>query len=92
MYVRSAQSKSLWGQYLFTDEVLKFVDGFNLDNGVVSGNVNHFITAAQAKGNPVSFGEDMYGDQYIMFYGNGTIYKLEDTSYAAQAKSIFYSN
>ena len=86
---RSAQSKSLWGQYLFTDEILKFLDGFYLNNGIVSGNVNHFITAAQSKGNPVSFGEDMYGDQYILFYGNGTVYKLEDTSYVRRPKAYF---
>ena len=86
---RSAQSKSLWGQYIFTDEILKFVDGFNLQNGVVSGNVNHFITAAQATGNPVSFGEDRYGDQYIIFYGNGTVYKLQDTSYLRRPKAYF---
>ena len=86
---RSAQSKSLWGQYIFTDEILKFVDGFNLDNGVVSGNVNHFITAAQATGNPVSFGEDKDGDQYIIFYGNGTVYKLQDTSYLRRPKAYF---
>ncbi len=86
---RSAQSKSLWGQYLFTDEILKFLDGFYLDNGTVSGNVNHFITAAQSKGNPVSFGEDIYGDQYILFNGNGTVYKLEDTSYVRRPKAYF---
>ena len=86
---RSAQSKSLWGQYLFTDEILKFLDGFYLNNGIVSGNVNHFITAAQSKGNPVSFGEDIYGDQYILFNGNGTVYKLEDTSYVRRPKAYF---
>ena len=86
---RSAQSKSLWGQYIFTDEVLKFVDGFYLQNGVVSGNVNHFIAAAQATGNPVSIGQDKYGDQYIIFYGNGTVYKLQDTSYLRRPKAYF---
>ncbi len=89
--VRSAQSKSLWGQYIFTDEVLKFIDAFNLSNGMVSGNVNHLITAAQATGNPVSFGEDRFGDQYIMFYANGTLYKLEDTSAARRPKAFIMS-
>ncbi|MEO8861716.1 MAG: PQQ-dependent sugar dehydrogenase [Ginsengibacter sp.] len=89
---RSAQSKSLWGQYLFTDEVLKFLDAFHLENGMVSGSVNHLITAAQAKGNPVSFGEDKYGDQYIIFYGNGTVYKLQDTSYLRRPKAYVTSN
>ncbi len=86
---RTAQSKSLWGQYIFTDEVLKFVDGFYLKNGVVSGDVNHFITAAKATGNPVSIGQDKYGDQYIIFYGNGTVYKLQDTSYLKRPKAYF---
>ena len=86
---RSAQSKSLWGQYLFTDEILKFVDAFTLINGTISGSINHLITAAQAKGNPVSFGEDKYGDQYILFYGNNTVYKLEDTSYLRRPKAYF---
>jgi hypothetical protein len=86
---RSAQSKSLWGQYIFTDEILKFVDGFNLKNGIVSGTGNHFITAAQAIGNPVSFGQDKYGDQYIIYFGNGTVYKLQDTSYLRRPKAYF---
>ena len=89
--VRSAQSKSLWGQYIFSDEVLKFVDALTLNNGIVSGNVNHLITAAQATGNPVSFGEDKYGDQYIAFYGNGTIFKLEDTSSTRRPKAYILS-
>jgi glucose/arabinose dehydrogenase len=89
---RSAQSKSLWGQYLFTDEVLKFLDAFHLENGIVSGSVNHLISAAQAKGNPVAFGEDKYGDQYIMFYGNGTVYKLQDTNYLRRPKAYVTSN
>ena len=86
---RSAQSKLLWGQYIFTDEILKFVDGFYLQNGIVSGNINHFITSAQAIGNPVSFGRDKYGDQYIIFFGNGTVYKLQDTSYIRRPKAYF---
>ena len=86
---RSAQSKLLWSQYLFTDEVLRFLDAFNLVNGIVSGNINHFFTAAQAKGYPVSFGEDRYGDQYIIFNGIGTIYKLQDTSYLRRPKAYF---
>jgi glucose/arabinose dehydrogenase len=86
---RSAQSKSLWGQYLFADEVLKFIDAVYLVNGIVSGNVNHLTTAAQATGYPISFGEDRYSDQYIIFYGNGTVYKLEDTSYLRRPKAYF---
>ena len=86
---RSAQSKSLFGTYIFADYVSKWVDGIVQSNGVLSGSVIHFITNAQSTGNPVSFGEDRYGDQYILFNGNGTVYKLEDTSYLRQPKAYF---
>ncbi len=86
---RSVQSKSLWAQYIFTDEILKFVDALPLVNGIVSGNVNHLITAAQATGNPVSFGEDRHGDEYIVFFGINTLYKLEDTSHLRSPKAYF---
>ena len=86
---RSAQSKSLWGQYIFADFVFKFIDAFLLNNGVVSGNVNQLISPAEATGNPISFGEDRYGDQYVIFNGDGTIYKLEDTSYLRRPKAYF---
>ena len=71
------------------DEVLAFIDAIYLVNGVVSGNVNHLTTAAQATGYPISFGEDRYGDQYIIFFGNGTVYKLEDTSFQRRPKAYF---
>ncbi|MEO8412926.1 MAG: PQQ-dependent sugar dehydrogenase [Ginsengibacter sp.] len=86
---RSAQSKSLFGMYIFADYVSKWVDGIRQTGGVLSGNVTHLVTAAQARGNPVSFGEDRYGDQYIVFNGNSTIYKLEDTSYLRRPKAYF---
>ena len=86
---RSAQSKSLFGTYLFADYVQKWVDGIRESGGVLSGNVTHYITNAQATGNPVSFGEDRYGDQYILFNNNGTVYKLEDTSYVRSPKAYF---
>lgn len=86
---RSAQSKSLWGQYIFADFVSKWIDAFRLSGGVVSGTVNHLITSAQATGNPISFGEDKYGDQYIVFNTNGTVYKLQDTSYLRLPKAYF---
>lgn len=86
---RSAQSKSLFGTYIFADYVNKWVDGIVESNGTLSGSVIHFITNAQSTGNPVSFGEDRYGDQYILFNGNGTVYKLEDTSYLRQPKAYF---
>ncbi len=86
---RSAQSKSLFGTYIFADYVARWIDGIKQSNGALSGSVIHFITNAQATGNPVSFGEDRYGDQYILFNGNSTVYKLEDTSSVRQPKAYF---
>jgi len=86
---RSAQSKSLFGVYLFADYVAKWVDGIRQSNGALSGSVTHYITAAQASGNPVSFGQDNYGDLYILFDNDGTVYKLEDTSYLRRPKAYF---
>ena len=89
---RSAQSKSLFGTYIFADYVQKWVDGIKESNGALSGTVTHYITKAQSTGNPVSFGEDRYGDQYILFNNNGTVYKLEDTSYLRKPKAYFNTN
>jgi len=86
---RSAQSKSLFGTYIFADYVSRWVDGIRQSGGVLSGNVTHLITAAEARGNPVSFGEDRYGDQYILFNGNSTVYKLQDTSNLRRPKAYF---
>ncbi len=86
---RSAQSKSLFGTYIFGDYVGKWIDGIRQSNGTLSGSVIHFITGAQSTGNPISFGEDRLGDQYVIFNGNGTIYKLEDTSSLRIPKAYF---
>lgn len=86
---RSAQSKSLWGVYLFADYVVKWIDGIQQANGALSGSVTHYITGAQATGNPVSFGQDRLGDMYILFNNDGTVYKLEDTSYQRRPKAYF---
>ena len=86
---RSAQSKSLFGTYIFSDYVSRWIDGMKQSGGVLSGSVVHFITAAQASGNPISFGEDRYGDQYIVFNGINTVYKLEDTSSQRRPKAYF---
>lgn len=86
---RSAQSKSLFGTYLFADYVQKWIDGIRESGGALSGTVTHYITNSQSTGNPVSFGEDRYGDQYILFNNNGTVYKLEDTSYLRKPKAYF---
>ncbi len=86
---RSAQSKSLFGTYIFADYVKKWIDGIRESNGTLSGPVTHFITNAQALGNPVSFGEDVYGDQYVLFNNDGNVYKVEDTSYLRVPKAYF---
>lgn len=86
---RSAQSKALFGTYIFGDYVAKWIDGIKQSGGVLDGTVTHFITAAQSGGNPISFGEDIYGDQYVIFNGNGTIYQLQDTSYLRRPKAYF---
>lgn len=86
---RSVQSKSLWGVYLFADYVAKWIDGIQQANGVLSGSVTHYIMAAQATGNPISFGQDRLGDLYILFNNDGTVYKLEDTSYQRRPKAYF---
>ncbi|MGH2563171.1 MAG: PQQ-dependent sugar dehydrogenase, partial [Ginsengibacter sp.] len=86
---RSAQSKALFGTYIFGDYVAKWIDGIKQSGGVLDGTVTHFITATQSGGNPISFGEDIYGDQYVIFNSNGTIYQLQDTSYLRRPKAYF---
>jgi hypothetical protein len=86
---RSAQSKALFGTYIFGDYVAKWIDGIRQSGGTISGSVIHFITEANATGSPISFGEDIYGDQYIVFDGDGTVYRLEDTSSVRRPKAYF---
>lgn len=88
---RSAQSKSLFGTYIFSDYVKKWIDGIRQENGALSGSVQHLVLAADVPGNPVSFGEDKYGELYVLLNGNSTIYKVEDTSYLRQPKAYFSS-
>ncbi|MDQ6904498.1 MAG: PQQ-dependent sugar dehydrogenase [Bacteroidota bacterium] len=84
---RTAQSKSLFGMYIFSDFVSKWIDGIRQSHDTLAGPVTHLIPAANDPGNPISFGEDKYGDQYIIFNGNGTIYKLQDTSSIRRPKA-----
>ncbi len=86
---RSAQSKSLWGVYLYADYVAKWIDGIQESNGTLSGPATRYITNAQATGNPISFGQDRLGDLYILFNNNGTVYRVEDTSYQRNPKAYF---
>jgi glucose/arabinose dehydrogenase len=86
---RTAQSKLLFGTYIFGDFASKWIDGIQQSGGVMSGGINHLITASNATGNPISFGEDRFGDQYIIFDNNQTVYKLQDTSYLLRPKAYF---
>jgi glucose/arabinose dehydrogenase len=86
---RSAQSKALFGTYILGDFTAKWIDGLTQSGGALSAPITHFITGAQATGNPISFGEDRYGDQYILFYNNTTVYKLQDTSSIRRPKAYF---
>ena len=84
---RSAQSKALFGTYIYGDFVAKWVYGIRQKNGILADSVSHYINTAQATGGPISFGEDKFGDQYIIFYGLNTLYKLEDTSWVRRPKA-----
>jgi len=86
---RSAQSKSLFGTYIFADYVQRFIDGFTVNSAGTGGNITHLLSAAQSTGNPISFGEDRYGDMYILFGGINTVYKFQDSSYVRTPKAFF---
>ncbi len=87
MLSRSPESKSLFGTYLFADLTSKWIEGLSQVNGKLAAPPVRFITGAQAPGNPISFGEDKFGDLYIVYNANSTIYKLEDTSYLRHPKA-----
>jgi glucose/arabinose dehydrogenase len=84
---RSAQSKSLFGTYIFADLIAKWIDGIKQSGGVVTDTVRLITTAQDIIGNPLDLGEDRYGDQYILFLTHKTVYKLVDTSYLRRPKA-----
>lgn len=86
---RSAQSKALFGMYLYADYVQKWIDALRENNGAATLPVTRLLNGSQVQGNPISFGEDRYGDLYILFNGNGTVYKISDTSYLRKPKAYF---
>jgi len=88
---RSAQSKSLFGTYLFADFNLRWVKGLKEENGVLADPPITYLTEAQSPGYPISFGEDNYGDEYIIYNANGTLYKIVDTSYLRHPKAYYTS-
>jgi len=86
---RSAQSKSLFGTYIFADFIAGWVDGIRQSGGANTETI-HLITSAQAAvGHPLDFGEDRYGDLYILFLTHKTVYKLVDTSHWRRPKAYF---
>jgi hypothetical protein len=82
----SAQSKSLFGMYIFGDFTSKWIDGFRQSGGVLSGSVTQLIDST---GWIISFGEDRLGDQYVLYNADHTVYKLIDTSYQRRPKAYF---
>jgi glucose/arabinose dehydrogenase len=86
---RSAHSKSLFGTYIFADLIGKWIDGIKQSGGAVTDTVRLVTTAQDTIGNPLSFGEDRYGDQYVLYLTHKTIYKLVDTSYLRRPKAYF---
>jgi glucose/arabinose dehydrogenase len=86
---RSAHSKALFGMYIYTDYVQKWIDGFRQNNGTATLPVTRLLNSAAVQGNPISFGEDMYGDLYILFNGDNTVYKISDTSNLRRPKAYF---
>ncbi len=85
---RSAQSKSLWGKYIFGDYVNRWIDAFTLNGMGTGGVATLLITPSE---NVISFGEDRYGDQYILFNNDNTVYKFEDGSSTRQPKAFIVS-
>lgn len=86
---RSAQSAFLFGIYIYSDFGDEWIDGIREENGSLSGDVMHLITAAGVPGKPISFGQDRYGDLYVLLYNDNTVYKFADTSYLLTPKAFF---
>ena len=78
--IRSPESKSLFGTFIFADYILKYVNGIREVNGVMSDSVIHLLDSTTLTTRPVSFGEDRFGSVYIVFADSPTIYRLDDTS------------
>jgi hypothetical protein len=88
---RSAQSKSLFGMYIFADFGGRWIDGLRQESGTAILPVQRLLTGTQVGKNPISFGEDLYGDLYILFNGDNSVYKISDTSYLRRPKAYFES-
>jgi glucose/arabinose dehydrogenase len=85
---RSAQSRELFGTYIFADWSLKWIKGIKQTGGVVTGPVTDFLDNTQMPAaGPISFGEDWMGDQYIV--AGATVYKISDTSSQRHPKAYY---
>jgi len=82
---RSVQSRDFWGMYIFGDFVSAWIDGLTTGGG---SPVVTRLTSSPG-GQPISFGQDRYGELYICFYNNGTIYKFEDGNANRFPKAYF---
>lgn len=74
---RSAKYKEAWGKYLFADAVSAHLWSTEFDG-------NNFNTIKEmnntAGSSNVSFGEDKFGDLYLIKHAGGTIQKIIETS------------
>jgi len=84
---RSIQSRDFWGMYIFGDFVRAWIDGLTRGSGAPTV----VRLTSSPGGQPISFGQDRYGELYICFYNNGTIYKLEDGNANRFPKAYFTS-
>ncbi len=73
---RSAKYKGAWGYYFFADAVNQHLWASINDNGTF--NTSKILNGTAGASN-VSFGEDVYGDLYLVKHSSGTIQKLKET-------------
>lgn len=74
---RGARYQSMWGSYFFTDYCGGYIWSLR-DDGM--GGWTSSQTNALSSFNLVGFGEDVYGELYVIGTSTGIIYKLEDTT------------
>lgn len=73
---RSAKYKGLWNYYLFADAVSSNMWATQNNNGNFTTTK---IMSGTAGSSNVSYGEDVYGDLYLVKHSSGTIQKIEET-------------
>lgn len=85
---RSAKYKGAWEYYFFADAVNQHLWATKNDNGTF--NTTKILNGTAGASN-VSFGEDVYGDLYLVKHSSGTIQKLKETG-TAQPKAYLLNN